>query len=828
MRAFLTVFATLIGFSGVAQLAPRAGVNAARYGDSADIFQQIDRRRFDPSTLLWYQSPAAAWEDALPVGNGRLGAMVFGKAGEERIQLNEDTYWTGGPYSTVVKDGYKMLPEIRKQVFDGNYLRAQTLFGRYLMGYPVEQQKYQCLGNLHLFFAGRQSISAYKRWLDLETGIAGVQYTTEGVTFRREVFASAPDQVIVIRMTADKPGSISFSARLRGVRNQTHSNYATDYFRMDGRSPSGLVLTGKSADYMGVAGKLRYEACLKAVAEGGRVTVEDDLLTVSAANAVTLYIVAATNFVNYRDVSADAHQRVEAYLVAISGRSYPSIRDAHIRDYRSLFSRVTLHLPVTDESYLPTDRRKATVSEPGLAALAYQFGRYVLISSSRPGCQPANLQGIWNDNPNPMWDSKYTTNINTEMNYWPAESANLSECAAPLFQLIGELTDQGAQVANQHYGCRGWVFHQNTDLWRVAAPMDGPTWGTFSVGGAWLCTHLWEHYAYSDDTVFLRRAYPILKGSVRFFLDFLVPTPDGRWLTTNPSSSPENFPDRPGNGRYFDETIGAFLPGTNICAGSAIDRQVLTDLFDQYIAATEILGIDPAMADSTRVALKRLQPQLIGKDGALQEWTEDWGQTEHPHRHLSPLYGLFPGNVFSYYKAPGLMDACKQLLSRRGDSSAEWARVWKVALWARLHNGDHADAILKGYLRDESNLQFFGNHGFPVQVDGTLGVTAAIGEMLIQSNDGFVEFLPALPEEWSSGSIEGVCTRGAFEWDLKWTGGTVVHATLRSRQGRDCTLLAHANVRVTCNGRPIHAARLEQGMVRFPTVKGGVYELTVF
>lgn len=554
--------------------------------------------------------------------------------------------------------------------------------------------------------------------------------------------------------------------------------------------------------------------------------VDDDVLTITGADAVTLYITAATNFVNYRDVSADAHERVEGYLTALSGKTYNSVREAHIRDYRALFNRVTLHLPVTEVSYEPTDQRKARVSEPSLAALAYQFGRYVLISSSRPGSQPANLQGIWNDNPNPMWDSKYTTNINTEMNYWPAESGNLSECAEPLFQMVAELTDQGAQVAREHYGCRGWVFHQNTDLWRVAAPMDGPTWGTFTVGGAWLCTHLWEHYAYTADTVFLRRVYPILKGSVQFFLDFLVPTSDKRWLITNPSSSPENFPDRPGNGRYFDETIGAFLPGTNICAGSSIDMQVLNDLFRGYIRAAEILHTDNDMTDSVRSALSHLLPPQTGKDGALQEWAEDWGQTEHPHRHLSPLYGLYPGNVFSFNKTPELIGACEKLLRERGDSSAEWARIWKVALWARLHDGNHASAILNGYFRDASNAQLLGNHGFPVQVDGTLGATAAIGEMLIQSNDGFVEFLPALPDQWGTGSFEGICTRGAFEWCLRWANGRIVHATLRSKRGLDCSLKAHTVVSVSCNGKAVQLRSLESGVVQFSTVKGGVYEVT--
>jgi alpha-L-fucosidase 2 len=793
----------------------------AQVDDSSD-------KTFDPSTLLWYKTPAATWEDALPVGNGRLGGMVFGRETEERIQFNEDTYWTGGPYSTVVKGGYKVLPEVQKAVFDGEFLKAHNLFGRYLMGYPVEQQKYQSLADLHLFFADEKNATGYRRWLDLETGITAVRYTVGGVTYRREVFASEPDQAIVIRLTASKPGSISFTASLRGVRNQTHSNYATDYFRMDGWAQNGLVLTGKSADYMGIPGKLRYEARIMAVPEGGDMKVTGDVLEIAHADAVTLYFIAATNFVNYKDVSADQHERAERYWSGLLGRPYAAVRASHIKDYQNLFKRVSLRLPVTEASFQPTDERKAKIAlapDPSLSALAYQFGRYLLIASSRPGTQAANLQGIWNENQNPMWDSKYTTNINTEMNYWPVESGNLSECAEPLVHLVEDLTDQGARVAKEHYGCGGWVFHQNTDLWRVAAPMDGPTWGTFTVGGAWLCTHLWEHYAFTGDTAFLARVYPTIKGSVQFFLDFLVPHPNGKWLVTNPSTSPENFPDRPGNGRYFDEVIGAFLPGTSICAGSSIDMQVLTDLFGEYIRSARILHIDSAMVVRAEETMKRLAPPQIGKDGMLQEWTDDWGQTEHPHRHLSPLYGLYPGNVFSLRKTPGLIDACKKLLIQRGDSSSEWSRAWKTALWARLHDGEHAYAILKGYLRDASNPQFFGDRGFPIQVDGPLGITAAVSEMLVQSNDGMIELLPALPSEWGSGAFSGVCTRGAFEVHMRWADGRVVQAAITSGQGEICRVLLQGRVQVFCEGKRVRSESLPGGIVEFRTRKGSVYDL---
>ncbi len=483
------------------------------------ITESIANQSFDPTTLMWYTKPAKKWEEALPVGNGRLGAMVFGGIEEERVQLNEDTYWSGGPYSTVVPGGYKKLPEIQQLIFEGKPIEAHKLFGRHLMGYPVEQQKYQSLANLHLFFEKDQEAENYRRWLDLQTGITGTEYTINGVTYLREVFASAVDQTIVVRITASAPGMITFETELRGVRNSAHSNYATDYFRMDGAGDNELILTGKSADYLGIEGKLRYEARARVEAEGGRVSRNGTRIQIDKANAVTLFFVAATNFVNYKDVSADEKGRVQNYLKGLEGKQYRSIRDEAVQDYQSLFNRVSLGLPETPGSFLPTDERMTSIqtqADPQMAALSYQFGRYLLISSSRPGTQPTNLQGIWNQDMNPSWDSKYTTNINTEMNYWPAEAANLSELTQPLFKMIEELTDQGAEVAKEHYGAGGWVFHQNTDIWRVAAPMDGPTWGTFTVGGAWLCTHLWEHYLYTRDTHFLEQVYPVIKGSVTF------------------------------------------------------------------------------------------------------------------------------------------------------------------------------------------------------------------------------------------------------------------------------------------------------------------------
>jgi len=798
------------------------------YAQNLPLEVSINTKAFNPAALLWFNAPASKWNEALPIGNGRLGAMVFGNYGEERIQLNEETYWSGGPYSTVVKDGYKVLPQIQKLVFEEKYLEAHNLFGRHLMGYPVEQQKYQSLANLHLFFNNQEKVTNYKRSLDLTTSITTVEYTVSDVVYTREVFASAPDQTIVVRLTASKPGSISFKANVRGVRNQAHSNYATDYFRMDAVGNDGLAVTGKSADYLGVEGKLRYEARVKVVPEGGNIKTEGVDVIVEKADAVTIYFVAATNFISYKDVSADQHDRVENYLKNLAGKSFESIKAAAVSDYKQLFDRVSLTLPMTENSYLPTNERmlkNQTESDPCMAALSYNFGRYMMTASSRPGTEPANLQGIWNDDMNPMWDSKYTTNINTEMNYWPVESGNLSECAEPLVRMIKELTDQGAQVAREHYGARGWVFHQNTDLWRVAAPMDGPTWGTFTVGGAWLCTHLWEHYEYTRDIVFLNEVYPIIEGAVQFFMDFLVLHPNGKWLVTNPSTSPENFPDGGGNKPYFDEVTAGFREGTTICAGSSIDMQILYDLFGYYLQASTILKKSSVFVNDVKAAREKLVPPQIGSDGSLQEWADDWKSLEENHRHFSHMYGLYPGKVLYEKRTPALIESYKKVLEERGDASTGFSRAWKMALWSRLGDGNRANRIYKGYLKEQSCTSLFALCGKAPQVDGTFGVTAAVTEMLMQSHDGYINLLPALPDEWTDGEFKGVVARGAFELDYAWKGNKLTSLKILSKAGEVCRLKASPTAKIKSNGKSIRFNRLENGIIEFKTVKGNSYEV---
>lgn len=799
-------------------------LNSQNIQDSTDI--NSEATPFDPATVLWYRQPASIWENALPVGNGRIGAMVYGRTDEEIIQFNEETYWTGGPYSTVVKGGHEKLSEIQEYIFNGEPIKAHKLFGRAMMGYPVEQQKYQSLANLHLFFE-KDSVTEFKRSLDLKTGVATVTYHANGVNYKREVFASAVDQTIAIRITADKPGSISFDAQLRGVRNGAHSNYATDYFRMDGVGNDQLKVTGKSADYLGVEGKLRYEAQIKAQPEGGSMELDDTMLKIKNADAVTLYFVAATNFVNYKDVSADEHVRVADMLTHLKNKPYTGLKESALADYKTYFDRVQLDLPTTANSNLPTDERMLKIQDspdPQLATLYYNFGRYLLISSSRPGTQPANLQGIWNNDMNPAWDSKYTTNINTEMNYWAVESGNLSEFAEPLIKMTEELTDQGAQVAKEHYGAKGWVHHQNTDLWRVAAPMDGPTWGTFTVGGAWLTTHLWEHYLYTQDKEYLKRIYPVMKGSVEFFMDFLIKYPGKDWLVTNPSTSPENPPEGKGYKYFFDEITGSYY-FTTITAGSTIDMQILKDLFRYYDSAAKILDVDSAFAKQVAEARKKLVPSQIAKDGTLQEWAEDYGQMEKNHRHASHLYGLYPGNVISMERTPELIEPVKKVLELRGDGASGWSRAWKVNLWARLRDGDRANKIFKGYLKEQCFASLFAMCGNPMQVDGTLGMTAGISEMLIQSQEGYIDLLPALPSEWFHGQFDGVLARGGFELNFSWKGNALTSVEIISKAGMPCSIKIGTKAKVFSEGKEVSFKKQPNQILEFNTEKGKTYTI---
>ncbi len=782
-----------------------------------------------PKLELWYRQAAKEWTEALPVGNGRLGAMVMGGTEEERIQLNEETLWTGAPYDPTTSGGPEALPEIRRLVFEGKYLQAHDLFGRKMMGYPADQMMYQPLGNLWLTFPGHAKVSEYRRTLDMDEAIVRVAYRVGDVQFEREILSSPVDQVIVVRLTASKSGSISLRARISGGKRQDYNG--DEYYTSDGVPPDGLVLRGHNSSDQGIKGRLDYQARVRAVAEGGEVSTGYQELIVSHADAATLLISAATNFVNANDVSADPETRAMKYLADVAGKSYVEIRRAHVAEHQRLFHRVSLDLGATESAQQPTDARlKAfvTTNDPHLATLFFQYGRYLLISSSRPGTLPANLQGIWNQDMNPWWGSKYTTNINLQMNYWPAEVANLADCAEPLMKMVEGIVEPGERTAKVMYGVKGWVLHQNTDLWLATAPMDGPTWGTFSVGGAWLCSHLWEHYSFNGDRAFLEKIYPILKGSAQFFLDTLVEHPKYGWLVTCPSMSPENFPKREGNERYLDETTGIYLPGTTICAGSTIDIQILRDLFGHYLEAAELLGIDSDFRQRVLDIRRRLPPMQVGKRGNLQEWLEDWGDIEPQHRHLSHLWGLYPGNQISLTGTPKLAEGAKQAIIMRGEGGLSFSMAWKVNLWARLLDGERAHSSLKKLIGEAVFPNLFSRDGKALQVDGNLGGTAGIAEILLQSHNGELRLLPALPKAWSAGSVKGLCARGGFEVGIAWKDGDLTRASIRSKLGRECKLRTSSRVRVTSNGKAVEVSSPEQAVVRFSTEPGADYDLVAF
>jgi alpha-L-fucosidase 2 len=777
---------------------------------------------------LWYGQPASEWTEAMPVGNGRLGAMVFGGTQNERIQLNEETVWTGGPYDPANPKGPASLPAIRRLVFEGKYDEAQKLFGDALMGQPHDQMKYQPLGDLWLTFPGHEAVNAYRRELDLDAAMARVSYRIADVTYFREVFVSPVDQVLVVRLWADRPGKVTFDARLTGGKNEEWPGDESSASRAV--APDELVLTGKTATYLGIEGRVRYEARLRMRAEGGEVSTEGETLSVARADGVTILLAAATNFVSYDDLGADPSAKVAKYLAAVRDKPYAQIREEHIREHRRLFRRVELDLGMTDAASQPTDERLkkyAQQSDPQLAALFFQFGRYLMICSSRPGCQPANLQGLWNDSMNPSWDCKYTTNINLEMNYWPVEVANLGECFEPLYGLIRDLSTTGGQVAKATFGARGWMLPHNTDLWRAAAPINGPIWGTWPCGGAWLCTHLWEHYLFTGDERFLKEGYPLMKGAAQFFLDTLVEHPTHKWLVTCPSSSPENFPASPGNGRHVDPYTNIELPGTTITAGPTIDMQILRDLFSYCIEGSEKLGVDEGLRKELREKRARLAPMQISKDGHLQEWLEDWGDLEPQHRHLSHLYGLYPGHQISLQETPRLAKAARQAIIQRGTGGTGFSMAWKICLWARLLEAENAYRELTRLITENTFPSGFSRCYHALQVDGSFGGTAGIAEMLLQSWGGELHLLPAIPKAWSAGSVKGLRARGGFEIDMEWEDGALTGATIRSLLGKECRVQAGVTLGITSEGKRIDGAPYGKGGVRFETKAGGAYVLSV-
>ncbi|NQU22812.1 MAG: glycoside hydrolase family 95 protein [Candidatus Nealsonbacteria bacterium] len=767
----------------------------------------------DRALTLWYTQPASAWTEALPIGNGRLGAMVFGSVERERLQLNEDTLWSGGPHCYDNPDAYRHLAEVREAVEQGKFVAAEAT-AQEMLGRPKYQHAYLPLGDLFLDFPKSEKPSEYRRELNMRGAVAQVTYRIGDARFTRKVFASRPDEAIVMRLECDKPGRITFDLSMKSPHPSKSQAIANDTLSMAGhvepREESRLIAPWPREG-------LGFEARVRIAAEGGKVAARGDKISVNGADAATLFYVAATSYVNCRDVVGDPAVKLAKCVVGIKRKSFEQLYTNHLDDHAELFGRVSIELGGKGAATMPTDERLKRAArgtaDPLLAEQLFQYGRYLMIAGSRPGTQPLNLQGIWNDQIRPPWGSKYTININIQMNYWVAEVCNLSECHEPLLRMIGELQRPGASTAKVHYKAGGWVAHHNTDLWRGTAPVDGAQWGMWQTGGAWLCQHLWEHYLYSGDTEHLKQSYPILKGAAQFFLDFLVENKHGH-LITSPSLSPEHSH---GGG------LSAGRAGPTICSGPTIDMQILRDLFGNCIEASKILDIDEEFRARLTRTRARLAPMKIGRHGQLQEWQEDWDNPEDKHGHVSHLYGLYPSCQINRRDTPKLFAAARTSLMHRGPHGG-WPGAWSMSLWARLGEGDRAHDILVNHVMPILNENLF-NSRQVYQIDANFGATAGIAEMLLQSHGGEIHLLPALPKSWATGSVTGLRARGGFEIDMVWKDGQLTQSTIRSHLGRSCRIRTHSPVRVVSGGKDITSSGPEPSVVEFETRRGESYRL---